>query len=169
VDKPGGIDFVTGGTIEGGGSPWTKEEVLDLTDARQDRGTGDGTVVTHLLFLDGEYERADVLGVTIGYGTIAIFRDTVESACTVLTVCFNAQEDILRAVLVHEFGHALGLVNRGIPMVTDHEDPESPGHSDNSNSVMWHAIESAGSIGSLNTIPNQFDADDTADMREARS
>lgn len=42
-----------------------------------------------------------------------------------------------RAVLIHEVGHALGLVNKGTPMVADHADPDAPGHSANPESVMY--------------------------------
>lgn len=168
VEKPDGIDFETGGSIQAGRSPWTKEEVLAASDQFQDRHTKGNTVVTHLLFLDGRYESANVLGVTIGYRTIAIFPQTIAGACSVLNACFFAEEDILNAVLVHEFGHAIGLVNRGIPMVQDHEDSASPGHSDNPGSVMTAELDSAASLGGLNTIPNQFDSDDLADLRAAR-
>jgi hypothetical protein len=168
VDKPDGITFATGGHIASGKSPWTKEDVLAASDQFQDHHTKGGTVVTHLLFLDGRYEQQNVLGVTIGYRTIAIFPETIAGACSLLNACFFAEEDILNAVLVHEFGHAMGLVNRGIPMVHDHEDPQSHGHSSNPNSVMTAELDSAASLGNLNTIPNQYDADDVADMREAR-
>ena len=82
-----------------------------------------------------------------------------------------------RAVLVHEFGHAAGLVNLGAPMQAPHEDASHPHHSTNQKSVMYWAVEnSAGLVGIVNciTLPNdcgipyQYDDNDKADLRALR-
>ncbi|MAQ17938.1 MAG: hypothetical protein CMN30_24460 [Sandaracinus sp.] len=43
----------------------------------------------------------------------------------------------------HEAGHVIGLVNTGIPMVEDHEDPDHPGHTTDEDGVMYWAYETA--------------------------
>ncbi len=78
-----------------------------------------------------------------------------------------------RAVLIHEVGHALGLVNIGIPMVNPHEDPEHPGHSSNEGSVMYWAVDSTAGLMELiendnENVPYKFDADDLADLQSYR-
>lgn len=40
-----------------------------------------------------------------------------------------AREQFERRTVIHEFGHAIGLVNCGLPMLTPREDPGSPCHS----------------------------------------
>jgi hypothetical protein len=39
--------------------------------------------------------------------------------------------------LAHEIGHAIGLVNHGVPMVTPHEDAANPGHDTNEKCIMY--------------------------------
>lgn len=46
------------------------------------------------------------------------------------------QRLVERAVLVHEYGHLLGLVDCGLPMQTPRADPDLPCHSRNRESVM---------------------------------
>ncbi len=46
----------------------------------------------------------------------------------------------------HALGHALGLVNRGVPMRLPHEDPASVGHCENPNCVMSAAVESGAGL-----------------------
>jgi hypothetical protein len=52
----------------------------------------------------------------------------------------------------------------------DHEDDDHPGHSNNDESVMYWAVESQ-SLNSFFTgnLPNEFDADDLADMEGMKS
>jgi hypothetical protein len=76
-------------------------------------------------------------------------------------------------VLVHEFGHALGLVGCGIPMQAEHADPASSCHSSNASSVMhsrvarvaqWPASDPAAGLG-----PFAWDGDDLADLAAFRA
>lgn len=151
-----------------GGGPWTVDKILDLHRATQDEKNGDGRVVTHVLYLDGRFrddgQDTNALGVTIGHDVIAIFDAAIDDACSPLNACFFNEVEIEKAVLIHEFGHALGLVNRGVAMVQDHEDEQHEGHSDNPDSVMFWQVETAGGILGLSSIPTEFDANDRRDL-----
>lgn len=163
---------------------WTNNDLLALRDTHQDRHTGGDTVVTYVAYVDGEYAEeggSQTLGLTMGHDFVVIFKQRVESACGIpdprsvdstdprdFLPCIGGEERIEQAVLVHEFGHAIGLVNRGIPMVKDHEDPEHERHSNNDQSIMYWAVESAGTLMEFTTqIPLEFDADDKADICQA--
>lgn len=176
VSKPDGIEVRKDETLDPRGGVWTQEDVLATSERTQDVGTGDGTVSIHVLVLDGEYQTANVLGATYhrersdgtvtSSGPIVLFAETIrDAACPPpLGLCLN-EEAIWQAVFVHEFGHAMGLVNIGAPMQTDHEDDAHPGHSDNRNSVMYYAVETLDVI----TVfqggpPTTFDDDDRADL-----
>lgn len=95
----------------------------------------------YIYFLKGYYSSGagpenGVIGVSIG-GTpvIAIFKDVVKST--------GAKEDgpipkyVEQSTLIHEMGHALGLVNNGVPMSTSHQDTAHGTHTNNSNCVMY--------------------------------
>jgi hypothetical protein len=171
VDKPGGVRLQTSDTLPARGGVWTSRDVVDLARSSADLQSRDGTVVTHLLFLDGRFEQANVLGVAIGHDTIAIFSQVIRDNCTTFNGCLSGPESVFRAVLVHEFGHAMGLVNNGIPMVRNHEDPEHKGHSANCASVMYWAVETTSifnlTCGGRTSAPTTFDADDKADLCRA--
>lgn len=176
ANKPDGIELRKDDTLDPRGGVWTQEDVLAASGRHKDVATGGNTVSLHLLFVDGQYEQGNVLGATYhrarGDGTvtssgpIVIFSDTIkDTACPPpLGICLN-ENAIWQAVLVHEFGHAMGLVDLGAPMQRDHEDDENPGHSTNSNSVMYYAVET---IDVVNVFqggpPTAFDADDKADL-----
>lgn len=134
---------------------------------RNDRPAGD-TMTLYILFLNGHHEKdtsnEKVLGVQYDYSSIAIFKETVDSSGGLLGLSFTAA-DVERAVLIHELGHAMGLVNNGLKMVHDHEDKDHPKHSNSRDSVMYWAVESTLGLPGLSTIPTNFDANDIEDIR----
>ncbi|HLE48105.1 MAG TPA: hypothetical protein VI818_07400 [Candidatus Thermoplasmatota archaeon] len=150
---------------------WTLSEIKALEKLKRDNGASGNTAVLYILYLGGKYETEGVIGVQYGPTSFALFKDTIANAANptnpVLPLAFTAT-DVERSVIVHEFGHVLGLVNHGTPMVRDHEDKERPGHSKNKDSVMYYAVESLflGQVFS-GPPPTNFDADDIADLRAA--
>ncbi|HVL81091.1 MAG TPA: hypothetical protein VM840_05805 [Actinomycetota bacterium] len=74
-----------------------------------------------------------------------------------------------RAVLTHEFGHVMSLINLAYKSPRNHEDPNSKGHSRNRNSVMYYAVEmvNPGNVIQGGT-PLEFDNDDKADLNDVR-
>ena len=87
-----------------------------------------------------KYSDDSVLGVAVDASTIALFSDSIDDATSIFNPRISA-EDIENSVMVHEFGHLLGLVNLVYTSPADHEDSEHPGHSNNEDSVMYWAVE----------------------------
>lgn len=101
-----------------------------------------GEVATlHIVYLGGRMQDGDhakTAGITLyEHGAVFIFPDTyrhlmrMESGRLV-----SAADDMGRLVLMHEVGHALGLLDRGAPVLLEREDPDHPGHSIEKDSVM---------------------------------
>lgn len=156
------------------GKAWSDSDVRAFAQQHAGLKTEGSQVATHLLFLAGHSTRdagnTKILGITFGHGLIAIFSDTVKASCDpgVLPLLSSCRpDDYFRSVVTHEFGHALGLVNNGTPMVSGHEDPDNRGHSSNKASVMYWAVESSGGLPLFggNPPPTDFDANDRADLR----
>ena len=158
---------------------YTLQEIVALEDEHRDRRTSGDTAVLYVLYVAGGYEGdsgdSRVLGVAYRGTSIAIMKGNIKDATTsTLLSPRPAEQCVERAVLVHEFGHAAGLVDLGTPMVRDHEDPQHPGHSSNRESVMYYAVENTQDLlsfftGGCGDIPYTFDADDKADLRALRS
>ncbi|HUP84854.1 MAG TPA: hypothetical protein VM143_04215 [Acidimicrobiales bacterium] len=145
---------------------WTADEIRSTADrvARVPQGT-DRRAAVRLLVLRGSFDgNEQVLGVTVRGDVVALFPERIADAATPL-VSRAALED---AVLLHELGHVLGLVD--LARDTGRADKEHPGHSSNTASVMYWAVDSSLVGQVLNgPPPNDFDRDDLADLAALRN
>lgn len=93
-------------------------------------------VAIHVMVLSGRHENEEAVGIAFGATSFAIFPERLSGG--VLGLGYANYEE---AIVVHELGHLFGLVNL-TGHGAFHEDPDHPGHSRHSNSVMYWAIES---------------------------
>ncbi len=154
------VTVKVGNTIPGK-DVWRDSDILGLADSHQNEQTGGDTVVTYVTYVDGRYTDDKVLGIAYGYDQVVIFKERIDDGCSANPLCIGNANTIQRAVLIHEFGHVLGLVDRGVPMVNPHSDGGA--HSNNRNSVMSASVESTGIFG-LSSIPTTFDSNDKLDI-----
>lgn len=162
LDKPGRVEVLPDSEI-----PFdpqrTRYQVGDLLalEAQYRRNhTGDagnrGQAVIWVVYLNGESEfdvpGTRALGVAYDASSIAVFRDSIER-----TAPAEVRDVVEAIVLVHEAGHLFGLVNNGLPMATDHEDPENPRHDASAACVMAHRIDTANVKRLLFDPPLDFD------------
>jgi hypothetical protein len=110
-----------------GGAPGSFDEqaILDLADAHREVESTDARRAFYVVFVDGYYrengaEKRNILGRAIRGrgGVIAIFKPALARHG------WFAEQ----AVVVHEFGHAVGLVNRGVEMVRHHQEVSAGYH-----------------------------------------
>jgi hypothetical protein len=84
----------------------------------------------------------------------------------------QARATVEGVVLAHEFGHALGLVACGIPMLAPHAHEESSCHSANATSIMQPMVARVSQWPTWNETaplgPFGWDADDLADLEAFR-
>ena len=119
---------------------WTVSELVELGQAVAPVLVDNQQVRPVIIFVNGMLgERDSVLGVHISNTHYAfVFKDIVRSVGGNDTT----QKYIEQATVIHEIGHAIGLVNNGVPMSSNHEDTERPHHTINSDGVMYWAVES---------------------------
>ena len=142
---------------------YSLEEIVNIEKTQRERFKSGDTFVIHILYLNGEYQDNDkTLGLAYTGSSFVLFKEKIEDASFLLI----SSTDIEKSVIVHEFGHLLGLINNGYQSPHDHEDSQHPNHSNNEESVMYWAIESQ-DIGNQisGEPPNEFDADDLDDLR----
>jgi hypothetical protein len=124
-----------------GKDSWTPGEIVEFAQTLGVPPTDEASSFFTILFLKGAYNSGEqisnsVLGVSItGTTIIAIFKDAIRQlgpSDESLVVKFGEQ-----ATLVHEMGHALGIVANGVSAVTEHHDQAHGAHCSNSDCVMY--------------------------------
>jgi predicted Zn-dependent protease len=136
---------------------WTAAQIIDLAKNTWNLPQTSTMAEFFVLFLNGDFQdnngviNKNVIGISIdGTPVVAVFKDVINySGLTEYTEVFIEQ-----ATLIHEFGHALGLVNNGIPMVVPHEDSSHPHHCTNQDCVMYWSNDSTNLVFFINKIIN---------------
>ena len=167
-NKPNGVTLLVDDSIPSSGvTTWSLSAIRDLEAQHRDAYTAANQAVLYVLYLDGGSDQdtgsARVLGLSYSGSSFCVFKDSMRSAA-VGAVTLPVIEG---AVLVHELGHNLGLVNNGAPMQTAHQDTANGAHDVDSNCVMHHSIESSLISQILGTVPNQFGANCVQDLQAA--
>ncbi len=115
------------------------KDLLDIAAAHRDSADSADTATFYVVFVNGYYldesgaEQKNVLGVSVGgSGVIGIFKPAVTDPI------------IEQVALVHEFGHAVGFVDNGVPVADNnksHIDKDHPGHCTNKQCAMYFSAE----------------------------
>lgn len=127
------------------GQSFTAQQVLDIAARHRQQHDTDTATSFYFVYLDGYFNdgmkvRMDVIGVSIGTtGVIAMFKPVITSSSNLA----NVRKFVEQSTLIHEFGHAVGLVNNGIPMSTPHQDTANGNHCNNTKCTMYYANEGA--------------------------
>lgn len=152
IDKADGIQISLDDTLTSrSGQSWTFEELVELANDNFDAPTSDTEAAIHVMAVDGFYGDNDsgysTLGLAWSNRNIVLFRETIDTACSPTEelqkrgLVERACNATLAATWIHEFGHAIGLVNAGLPMVVPHNSAEHPTHSNDPDSIMYWAID----------------------------
>ncbi len=148
VDKPGGIQIVRDQTIAARGEDhlWSFDEVKTLfAEHKTLELAGDQTRI-HVIFVDGGYEDDTASGKTLGLAwstNVVMFQQSILNACSKPLLSTQLCPLAEQAILLHEFGHVLGLVNNGAPLTAGHQDTEHGRHCSNPDCIMYWEYEGA--------------------------
>ncbi len=148
LNKPGGISIVLDDEISSPGmSSFTTQQVYEIEKEHRDSFTEDKTLAAYFIILDAPYQQENVLGVAYFNTSMALFEGVIKQN----TGGFGqpSAATVESSVLMHEFGHILGLVDTGSSMVTNHEDGEHEKHCNNENCLMYWAIQTTDLMGNL--------------------
>lgn len=124
-----------------GALDYDADALLELAAAHRDTPTSSSDLTFHVMFVDGYYldegiRQDAVLGVSLGdTGTIAMFAPVIGDG--------PLSRFVEQTTLVHELGHAIGLVDNGVDMVDDHLDAAHGHHCENPDCVMYWLNEGA--------------------------
>lgn len=131
-------------------SSWTASEIRSLSDQYRAAASTSNQSRFYIYFVNGYYNdgsgpKTGVIGLSIG-GTpiIVMFKDVIQASGGPIV-----QKFVEQSTLVHEMGHALGFVNNGVPMASNHQDSAQGKHTTNSNCVMYYLNEGASDLASF--------------------
>lgn len=152
LKKPGGIDVETYRIESQGKSAYS---VGDLEEIIQDKGLyaaqNSERINAYLLIVDGKFGgddgSASTLGLAFRSRRMALFGDPVHDNSDEPTE--PPRWKLEGTVMRHEFGHLLGLVDNGTPMVNEHKDDQHGSHCDNSDCLMYYSTETSDVVANL--------------------
>lgn len=122
-----------------------------------------GSMSLFYLYLDGTYAaQSAVIGLAFRASSIAIF----EGAILADTSLLGDATAVTTTVMIHEFGHELGLV--GIFGFAPNEDHTHPPHSNDPNDVMYWAVDTTQIALLGSSPPTQFDSADLSDLSSVK-
>lgn len=187
LDKPQGIEVVHDDALEPAGEAhaWSDAALDELARASFDGDPGDGSIAIHVMVVDGHSERDGdsgvILGLAWGHLYVTLFKQTIDDTCGGLALVGSLREQACAeaelGILTHEVGHVLGLVDNGLPMATDHRDPEAEhgAHDQNQDCIMYWAYEGQALVDAVadRLLASEddslvFDAECLADIDAAR-
>jgi hypothetical protein len=125
----------------------TVDDLLALADQHRDQRDGGAVRTYYVIFVSGNFAdgggvQPGVLGVSIGdTGVVAMFKDVVES--TGVAAVPNLERFVEQSTLIHELGHAFGLVANGVATTSAHHDSAHGAHCSNEQCVMYWLNEGA--------------------------
>ena len=120
INKPGGISISQKEIPAGNKASYTIDDIADIEQKNRMAFTSDNQVSVYLLITDGAYSDPSALGVAYRNTSLCLFGKTIFDNSSSIGQLSRTQLE--STVTEHEFGHLLGLVDLGTPMITNHKD-----------------------------------------------
>lgn len=137
---------------------YTAGDVRNLEDDHRETFTEGSTLASYVLFLDGEFNTGNVLGIAYRNTSTAYFGETINRISG--GVGQPSRVQIESTVFNHEFGHLMGLVNNGTNAQNeDHHDSGNGAHCTVETCLMYFQVETTDFFANLfdGTIPELDD------------
>lgn len=151
LNKSAGITITQKAIPSTGKQAYTADDIRSVEKVNRTQHAADKTLTAYFFFADSDYAGntgdAKVLGIAYGSSSMAIFEKTIHQFSGDITQ--PPATTVETAVVLHEFGHILGLVNNGTSMASPHQDEPHGKHCNNEQCLMYYATETSDIITNL--------------------
>ena len=167
LNKSGGITIVQNSISSPGKTLYSVDDISAIESVHRTQKPNGKTLTAYFFFADGDYSansgNSKVLGIAYGSSSMALFEKTIKDFSGGITQPTLAVLE--STVILHEFGHILGLVNTGTPMQSQHQDVSHGKHCNNQNCLMYYSVETSDIVANVvsGNIPS-LDANCLADL-----
>lgn len=135
-------------------SVWTTTDALNLANQYRN-GDSSGTIgKIFVAFVKGHAAKSDgtadnqVIGYSVnGTNVIIIFKQVVQASGAIPTG--PVPKFVEQSTIVHEIAHAIGFVNNGVTLTSEHHDSAHGAHCSNPNCVMYYLNEGSSDLASF--------------------
>lgn len=136
---------------------WSIDNVLELSRKYTSTNTN-GTINFHIYFVNGyASDGNNIIGFHINNTKVmVIFKDVIKGTGSGSTDIVPRYVE--QSTIIHEMGHALGLVNNGVPLTSSHHDHANGAHCTNPKCVMYYMNE--GTTSMVNYVKSIIDSKD---------
>lgn len=163
LNKPGGIHISESPIAASGRTVFALADINQLEQNSRTQFNAGNSLSVYIVYLDAPYTTANVLGIAYRNTSLAVFGPTITSNSGGLNQVSRTKLE--STIEEHEFGHLLGLVNIGSPMVTAHEDAAHSAHCNNPSCLMYYQTNTTVVGGVImNTPVPSLDANCRADL-----
>ena len=152
LNKPDGITIVSNADIAPpGATHYSIEDVARIEDKTRRHFPEGRKMAAYFLFLDGgsteDTESFRILGHAYGNTSMALYEKSIRDLSGGLGE--PSRETVESSVLLHEFGHILGLVNTGSPLQSSHQDTPHGHHCSNPDCLMYYTVNTSDFLANL--------------------
>src|SRR5260221_11337702 len=151
LNKSAGITITQNAIASPGKWSYSLADVQAIEKANRTQSTNNKTLTAYFFFADGDYASNSgssiVLGFAYGSSSMVIFEKTIQGLSSAIGQ--PTVTSLETTVVLHEFGHTLGLVNNGTAMQAAHQDTPHGKHCDDQNCLMYYVVETIDIAGNI--------------------
>ena len=139
LNKPWGINIVLSEIIWNGKDTLSKDEVLAIENEKRTQFASEDQIAIYVLFTNGIHPGNKILGMAYRNTSAVVYGKAINNHSTKAGKL--TRQELESAVLLHEIGHLLGLVNKGTDPQSLHIDAIHHDHCNNRKCLMYHSVE----------------------------
>lgn len=137
LNKSRGIEIVLTEIPSQSKENYSAQDLRTIENENRQLFPAENEITVWVSIVDGKFENESVIGVAYQNLSTSLMGGSISENTGGLNQA--SRSSVEAAVLMHELGHLLGLVNITTPMVNEHQ--ANGNHCDNSDCLMYFAVE----------------------------